>query len=469
MKKTNLSICTAIALLLILVSCNPPGDREDKNAKICLQGKILNPVDDPLLAEFNHKTDSIAVDSMNQFCHCIETEKSAYISIILRRIHFTVYANPGDTVRFTIDASKHNDPVIFHDNNTAASEFLYSLRTIQLSHPVFNELIRQDSVEKFSDGIKKLQDSLLTSLDHLAQNLNDKYFANLEKLRINYLLQNQKIRYSKYYAYITGDALPDSAEYFSFLETTKLENPQALVLPEYINYLKNAFMLQLDGNPDTSAGYLSNTQYQLATVKEKIDNKEVMFILYYRLLSDYAEYNGFDGLDAEYKWLKNNMTNENKLNKLEKLYATWDTISKGKKAPDFTYPNSNGDSVSLSDFMGYPVYIDVWASWCGPCIREMPYMDSLYHIYKDKNIVFLSVSVDENTNDWKKFLSKHAHDWAQLHTGGWDCSLCDDYNIKAIPRFIVIDRKGKIVSASAPRPSSAEIKPLLDKHSDVSL
>jgi thiol-disulfide isomerase/thioredoxin len=466
MKKINQTICTAIALLLILASCNPPHGKEDQTAQICLQGKIINPGDNPLLAEFNHKTDSITVDSMNQFCHCIETEKPAYINMALRRIHFTVYANPGDTVRFTIDASKHNDPVEFHGDNAAASEFLYLLRTKKISHPVFNELLRQDSVEKFSDGIDKLQDSLLTALDDLTQTINDDYFTSLEKLRINYLLQNQKIRY---YDYITGSAFPDSTEYFSFLEKTKLENPQALVLPEYINYLVNAFMLQLDDNPAASAGYRSNIKYALKAVKENIKNKEVMLALYNELLSNYAEYYGFDGLDAEYTWLKNNMTNENKLNNLEKLHATWEKISQGKKAPDFTYPDTNNDSISLSDFRGKLVYIDVWASWCGPCIYEIPHLDSLYHAYKDKNMVFLSISLDEKKSSWTRALKTHNMPWTQLHTGGWECSLCDNYNIKGIPHFILIDPKGKIISASAPRPSSEEIRHLFDKHSDVAL
>ncbi|MFO7791161.1 MAG: TlpA disulfide reductase family protein [Bacteroidales bacterium] len=464
MKKTNQIILTAIAVLVSFYSCNLNNKSENKQAQICVQGKILSPVDTPLMAEFNHKTDSIAIDSLNEFIHCIESNKAAYIDIKLRRIQFTIYACPGDTIHLKIDAAKHNDPVDFHGNDTKASEYLYALRTQILTHPVFNDLLRQDSVEKFTAGTEKLQDSLSAKLDHFVQYMNDDYFTSLENMRIEYLIQNQKIRYSKYHKFITGEPIPDSASYFSFLKNTALENPQALVLPEYINYLKNAFLFQLDDNAHDSAGYPDDIKYQLKSVRDNIKNDEIKLTLFYEILSGYAQYNGFDGLDSEYTWLINNMSNDNKQSTLETLHATWDKISKGKKAPGFTYPDASGDSISLSDFKGKPVYIDVWASWCGPCIREIPHLDSLYHEYKDKNLVFLSVSVDEKKSGWVKALKTHNMPWTQLHTGGWDCKICDDYNIKGIPRFILIDHMGKIISASAPRPSSDEIKPLLNKH-----
>ncbi|MDA3819170.1 MAG: TlpA disulfide reductase family protein [Candidatus Delongbacteria bacterium] len=467
MKKTktiNNTFFLAIALCIMLIACNLPKNKDFKNTQICLQGKILNPVNEPLLAELNHKTDSIDIDSLNEFIHCIETNKAAYIDIKLRRMQFTIYAHPGDTIHFTIDAGEHKNPVVFHGNDTNASEYLYALRTQKLTHPAFNELLRQDSVEKFMAGTENLHDTLFFHLNQYASYFDDAYFISQEKSRIDYLIKHQKMVYSKYYAYMTGKPIPDSAAYFSFITQTEIEDPQSLVLPEYLNYLENAFLLQLDNNPDTTSSYCDDIKYQLKSIRKKFDNQDIKLALYNTILTGYAQYNGFESLDSEYTWLTTNMTNNNKRSKLETLHATWDKISKGKKAPGFTYPDTSGDSISLSDFKGKPIYIDVWASWCGPCIREMPYMDSLHNEYKDKNIVFLSVSVDENKNNWLNFLEKHTPAWDQLHTGGWDCKLCNDYNIKAIPRFLLIDRNGKIISASAPRPSSDEIKPLLDEH-----
>ncbi|MEA3448616.1 MAG: TlpA disulfide reductase family protein [Bacteroidota bacterium] len=467
MKKTKTSNNTfflVIALCIMMIACNLSKNKDLKHTQICVQGKILNPVNKPLLAELNHKTDSIAIDSLNEFIHCIETNKAAYIDIKLRRIQFTIYAHPGDTMHFTIDAGEHKHPVVFHGNNTKASEYLYALRTQQLSHPVFNELLRQDSVEKFLAGTGNLHDTLFYHLNQYVNEQEDAYFISQEKSRIDYLIKHQKIVYSKYYAYITGNSIPDSAAYFSFITQTEIEDPQSLVLPEYLNFLENAFLLQLDDNPDTTSSYGDDIKYQLKSIRKKFDNQDIKLALYNKILTGYAQYNGFEGLDSEYTWLKTHLDNENLLNDLEKLHASWDKISKGKKAPGFTYPDISGDSISLSDFKGKPIYIDVWASWCGPCIREMPYMDSLHDEYKDKNIVFLSVSVDEKADNWLTSLEQHPPEWTQLHTGDWDCKLCHDYNIKAIPRFLLIDRKGKIISASAPRPSSDEIKPLLDEH-----
>lgn len=139
---------------------------------------------------------------------------------------------------------------------------------------------------------------------------------------------------------------------------------------------------------------------------------------------------------------------------------------KGKPSAPFTYENFNGGTTSLSDFRGKYVYIDVWATWCGPCRKEIPYLKALETEYHDENIVFVSISVDneKNHSKWKRFVKKEALGGIQLIADkDWKSSFVKYYNIRSIPRFILLDTKGNIVSTDAPRPSDPALKMIFDE------
>ncbi|MDH8702268.1 thiol-disulfide isomerase/thioredoxin [Dysgonomonadaceae bacterium PH5-43] len=138
-----------------------------------------------------------------------------------------------------------------------------------------------------------------------------------------------------------------------------------------------------------------------------------------------------------------------------------------KVASDFTFKDIKGKKVSLSDFKGKLVYIDVWATWCGPCVREIPALKKLEEEYHSKNIVFMSISIDRDKDKqkWEDFVKKENLTGVQLFGGdASDDLLSSPYKVNAIPHFILIGKDGKIISEKAPRPSSSEIKGLLDKN-----
>ncbi|MHC0068726.1 TlpA family protein disulfide reductase [Nostoc sp. UIC 10890] len=127
----------------------------------------------------------------------------------------------------------------------------------------------------------------------------------------------------------------------------------------------------------------------------------------------------------------------------------------GKPAPKFTIKNNVGEIVSLGDFKGKVIYIDLWASWCAPCRKETPYLQKLHQKFKaNKQIVIISIAVRDGHEEWKKALQEDSPEWIQLIDE--NDAVWRSYVANTIPKFIVIDKKGNIVDFNAPAPSSGE-------------
>ena len=137
----------------------------------------------------------------------------------------------------------------------------------------------------------------------------------------------------------------------------------------------------------------------------------------------------------------------------------------GKPSPEFNnYENFKGGTTSLKDLRGNYIYIDVWATWCRPCLGEIPHLQKLEEEFKGKNIHFLSISVDkENKKEaWKKMIADKNMGGIQLFATQGD-SFSKDYGVNSIPRFILIDPNGIVVKSKMTRPSDPSTKDFLSK------
>ena len=163
-------------------------------------------------------------------------------------------------------------------------------------------------------------------------------------------------------------------------------------------------------------------------------------------------------------------TNEENNAKIEKSYNVLVKLAKGKPSPKFVdYENYKGGTTSLDDLKGKYTYIDVWATWCGPCIREIPYLKKIEKQYHGKNIQFLSISVDvkKDYQKWRDMIKEKELGGIQLLADKANQSdFYKEYNIVGIPKFILLDPAGNIVTANAPRPSN---KALVDLFKELKI
>ncbi|MFD2940699.1 TlpA family protein disulfide reductase [Flavobacterium notoginsengisoli] len=138
----------------------------------------------------------------------------------------------------------------------------------------------------------------------------------------------------------------------------------------------------------------------------------------------------------------------------------------GQKGVDFSYNDINDKPVAFSDFRGKYVYIDLWATWCGPCKAEIPHMKKLEEDYHSKNIAFISLSLDraKDLQKWKDFVKKEDLKGIQLMADkDFESDIAKNYDVRSIPRFLLFDKEGKIINIDAMRPSEPELRVELDK------
>jgi thiol-disulfide isomerase/thioredoxin len=250
-----------------------------------------------------------------------------------------------------------------------------------------------------------------------------------------------------------------------------------LSLGTYQSYVENYFPAMLN-----AAGYLNilrvnqaNGTEDRSTALQQTDS--VLQLLYKtvpektaELIAAKAIFNGSQGWTVEEMGQRIEAYNRRfpKSPNNEILRAAFKEIKKfnpGEPALDFNFTSLDGKAMKLSDLKGKVVYMDFWASWCGPCKGEMPYAKQLKEYFKDnKDVVFLYVSIDEKEDAWKRGIT--AMDISGIHarTPGWTGEISALYKINSVPSYFLIDKKGNFVLKKTPRPSqSEELKKEIEK------
>lgn len=354
-----------------------------------------------------------------------------------------IYINPNENVEIKLDKDMTGNKITASYENDRINEYLINSQ-IEIDREKYN--LNWKDFSKYIDG------KLKAGLKILKKKKFPKEFAEL---------QAENLRYQCALAIVfwKGRNTGEDELYNKRINELAVRKEKLLNLEPYRVFVMRVLKAKLPYDKNQSeSDRLANSLQQI--VDFDFGNYQDKIICEAAL--GYFNKGEITGSEKLQKIIKENVKNKEMSGKVFELIHIRSNLRKGAKSASFNLEDINGKMVSLDDLKGKYVYIDVWASWCGPCKGEIPALQQLEQQYHDKNIHFVSISIDQVKKAWKKSVEQMGLSGIQLHIGD-DKVFTQAYRIQGIPRFILLDPNGCIVDKDAPRPSSNEIKTLFDK------
>lgn len=295
--------------------------------------------------------------------------------------------------------------------------------------------------------------------NYLSKHANlDPKFIDIERARIKYQSANQLLRYSHDRKFDGLGSKKVPSGFYGFLHGLTMEDPDLLLLPAYQEFLYLTLMKYVADGTDREIEKTKGT-IAMDLVRSEIRDPEIRSFLSYRVITEHLH----DGLQDDSEGLYGTFRKTCKVGQMladvKELYDHCERLSVGSIAPFFSAYDITDTEVSLTEFRGSILYIDLWSTWNDLQDLERFYCDSLRNQFKDESIAFLSISLDHNQQAWKNGMRKDKLRGIQLYANkGMESQLAKTYLVRELPRYILIDQKGRIVDAFAPSPSSIELK-----------
>jgi thiol-disulfide isomerase/thioredoxin len=429
---------------------------------VILSGKITNTEDSKIKIKGESFEKEITLKADGTFSETFQVDYQGSYTLLTKNNRITIYLAKGTKMSITADDKNFDTTLTYSGNGSAENKYIAEkTKIIKAVKPEEIYLLGE------TDFLKKIgeEKSSLTALYNKSK-FSDTYFKEKERQNINYSEQLYLVNYPSYhehYAKIEGFKASDSFPKFD--AKIDLDNEADFL---FSNTYKQIVAAKFDEYIESKAG--KDADYTAVFALPEIKQLKSNAIRNARIQSVAYEV-GAGNPDATnlYNELMTLSTDAKFKADLTTKFAKIKTLIAGNASPKFEYENFKGGKTSLESLKGKYVYIDVWATWCGPCRREIPSLQKVEEQYQGKNIEFVSLSIDakKDYDKWRKFVEEKKLGGIQLVADNdWNSQFAKDYAIEGIPRFILIDPNGNIVSADAPRPSDAK---LIEKFNELGI
>lgn len=366
-----------------------------------------------------------------------------------------VYLQKGDEMNISFDAHDFDNTFTVKGGNEKAVDYLNKIQLTALP----NEAYAQPWNE-FKAAVDKKMASMKRLLKARKFAADDK-FLKMEEGRITYFYANMMLMYPVSHTYLTQDStMVLGKEYYDAIRQYVKEDEDLADIDEYRNFMIETAHIFDEAGKDIRQ-YYPKVLAEMSYIGENIQSDKVRESLIHFLAFTYVEGNGVENI-TDLQNLYYTYVTSPRLNAIFKQACSkWDKAAVGRPSPMFKGVDVNGKEMTLRNFRGKYVYIDMWATWCGPCQKELPFLKKLEEKYKGRNIAFVGLSIDQDKAKWADRVKNGALSGTQLYIGK-GTKFQSDYRISGIPRFILLDPNGRIVNPDMTRPSSEDTEKILN-------
>lgn len=432
-----------LSAVLFCISCSSAPQ------EAVLKVKVNAPVAAEVVAVCHNDISVLPLDGDGCATFALKGSAMAFFRIFHGQESLLLYMEEGDNAALTFEGHDLKGTYVFEGEKAAAVKYLNTVSLVALPDqdyalPFDEYKTRLDA--KAADAVKLLKANGLSSAGDFEENEED---------RIRYSYAAPLIMYPMAHRIITGDMEYQPGEdYYDVIESYVVEDERLACLDEYRAFVAEAMhVLDPEGRGMTSV--YPKTVAQMKYAADRLSDPVVREIILHHIAAAYVDNFGVKDI-SEMENIYHTYVRDTLLtSSFAKKYERWDLSRPGKRSPGFRAPDVDGKVHTLADFRGKYVYIDMWATWCGPCKREMPYLKALEEEFKDAEIVFVGLSVDKDKAAWENMVRQGELIGVQLYLGTGS-RFQEGYRVEAIPRFILLDKEGVIISNDMSRPSAKE-------------
>ncbi|MDR2270356.1 MAG: redoxin domain-containing protein [Sphingobacterium sp.] len=396
-------------------------------------------------------------DSTYYFAVPIQKEGLYYLTAARGRK--AIYLKPGDDIQLDLDMTTGSE--VLARKTTDENKMIAQWEKIKLPLQKALQVQKPDRDEftQLYQPMQKKVDSFLNAL-RTANPRFDQLFRTAVKLDNNLLALQMLLKSSSEkrgpFMMPSKDFLNVPDYYRDLLQTNKVESADILQLSEGFTYLNLVARFSLINMDAVKRKQLDDTE-RVAIYMDAVQNEALKPLILKSQLDELefsvANYSEFRNTFLPFKRYANNAAIKKKYNGILNMFVA-DTAYIGKSANTFTIPDMSGKMVSMQDFKGKVVLIDTWATWCGPCKAQIPFLKEVEEHYKgNDNIVFVGISIDaeKDKEKWLKTIKEKELTGIQLLDDKGKF-FARKYNITAIPRFCLIDKEGNWAEIRCPLP-----------------
>jgi len=404
---------------------------------------------------------------------CVVKEEGFYYLSSLRW-KLRVYLKPSDNVELAIDGRSGSYEIV---NGSEENQLIQKWQ--QLIFPITNygynlSILQRDTFDL--NTYQKTYESLESSIVNFRNNINHtgSRFSKVFKMAIDVdkefapvlFLFNVPVKKTNGFVSTPKNFnnVPDF--YKQFIQAGKFNDASLLNIGEARSYMNLYAKLVIASLPADQRKELTQTE-KLGLMINAFSNDTLKSYFFKDQMSE-IEVNNLTEFRATFEPYKKYTKPASVKKEYLKIYDQFssDTAYVGKSSYNFTLPDSTGRMISMKDFKGKVVFIDVWATWCGPCREQFPFLKEVEEEYKNNNdIVFLGISIDRarDRQKWINMIKKENLPPLQLFDD-MGKFFAHKYDIHAVPRFLLISKEGKWIEVRCPRPEAKEdLKKYLDK------